>query len=99
MGWRDVATLGGALIRRPGLWITAVAAVFRLARPRWWATPPFLPVPDPGYWGFRIVTAFGGPEGPESLVSGDATSRHDRLSSEDVVGYLEWCRRTPAARG
>jgi hypothetical protein len=99
VGWHDVAALAGAVLRRPDLWITAVATVSRLARPRWWATRPFLPVPDPDYWGFRIVTAFGGAEGPEGPMPVGAPSRRGCLSSEDVVGYLEWCRRTPAARG
>jgi hypothetical protein len=69
-----------AVVRRPWLWWPAVAALFRLARPGWWRRWPFLPVPAAGYLHLRMVAAYGG--------DGDR-----RLQPDDVVAYLEWCRR------
>lgn len=66
-----------AVLRRPGLWPTALSQAFRLARPGWWRRPPFLPVPDRDYVRFRMQTAYGtgGSPGPD-----------------DLVAYLNWCR-------
>ena len=61
---------------RPRLWPTAVRQAVRLARPRWWARAPYLPIPDADYLRFRFETQYG-----------SATP-----SSHDLVGYLEWCR-------
>ena len=68
-----------AVLRRPSLWWTSVRQVFRMARRRWWARPPFLPVPDRRYVRFRLETAYG-------------TETPGRAA--DVVRYLEWCRAT-----
>ncbi|MGH9212690.1 MAG: hypothetical protein ACRD2C_18780 [Acidimicrobiales bacterium] len=68
-----------AVIRRPELWSTAVRQAAVLARPGWWRRSPFLPLPPPDYWRFRLQTAYGGDgRGP--------------LRSADVVAYLRWCR-------
>jgi hypothetical protein len=72
---------------RPGLWGTAVRTIGRLARPQWWRRAPFAPLPDPAYWHFRLVTAFGGEGNPRDL------------SSRDVVAYLQWCQRMDTMRG
>jgi len=70
-----------AVVRRPSLWTTALRQGWILARPGWWRRPPFLPVPSPEYWRFRLQTAYGGDgRGP--------------VQSEDVVAYLRWCRAT-----
>ena len=70
---------GRALLVRPGLWATAVRQVFVLAVPGWWRRWPPLPVPDPAYLRFRLVTAYGDPDrDPEPA---------------DVVTYLRWCRQ------
>ena len=66
-----------AVLRRPGLWPTAMGQLLRLARPGWWHRPPFLPVPDPGYLRFRLETQYG--------------SDRDPIPA-DVVTYLHWCR-------
>jgi hypothetical protein len=66
-----------AVLSRPALWATATAAVLRLARPGWWRTRPFLPLPDPSLWAFRMETAYG-----------STTAVPTR---SDVVAYLEWC--------
>lgn len=79
--WRPAA---GVVVRavavRPRLWPVAVATLARLARPGWWRRWPPVPVPAGEYWRFRMETAYGG--------RGDAP-----LDPDDVVAYLEWCRR------
>ena len=68
-----------AVLRRPSLWRTAMVQIGRLARPRWWSRPPFLPWPDPGYIRFRMETAYGARGEPRAA---------------DVIRYLEWCRES-----
>ena len=69
-----------AVVVRPRLWPVAVATLFRLAAAGWWRRWPPLPLPDDGYWRFRMVTAYGG--------DGDGVP-----DAADVVSYLTWCRR------
>ena len=72
-----------AVLRRPGLWRTAVRQVRVLAAPGWWRRRPWLPLPDPAYLRFRLVTQYGDPDhAPEPA---------------DVVAYLHWCRAYRAA--
>jgi len=78
--WWRVALL---LLRRPGLWATAVVQVFRLARPGWWRRPPFLPVPDPTYLRFRLETQYGG----------EGTERDP--DPADLLAFLHWAREFP----
>lgn len=67
-----------ALVRRPGLWPTALRQIVRLAPSGWWRRWPPLPRPDPAYLRFRMETAYGDPyHAPEAT---------------DVVAYLSWCR-------
>ena len=82
-----VVTMAGAVVRRPGLWWTALAALRRLAVPGWWRTRPHLPLPDGRLWEFRMVTAYGRPDRTPDAA--------------DVISYLEWCRSTshPKWRG
>lgn len=77
-----VVGLGRVVARHPSLWSTAVRQARLLARPRWWRKAPFLPLPDPAYLKFRMVTAYGG--------DGTATPEPG-----DVVAYLQWCRAYP----
>ena len=70
-----------AVFRRPDLWLTGLRQLGRLAAPGWWRRPPFLPLPDPAYLRFRMVTAYGGDGG--------------QPRPEDVVTYLHWCRAWP----
>ena len=78
---RWVIGAGLALAVRPELWGTALRQVVRLAARGWWRRPPFLPLPDRDYLGFRLVTAYGSPD-----RSPDA---------DDVLAYLRWCRAWP----
>jgi len=80
---RVVVALRGiaALARRPDLWPAALGALARLAPPRWWRRPPFLPVPDADYWRFRMETAFGPDPGR-------------RPSRQEIIEYVAWCQRS-----
>jgi hypothetical protein len=72
----------GAAASEPRLWRTAARQVALLARPGWWRTRPHLPVPDPAYVEFRLLTAYG---------------RSDRAPDPaDVVAWLRWCARMRA---
>ncbi len=70
-----------AVVVRPRLWGTALSALFELAPKGWWRRAPFLPLPDPDWTHFRIVTAYGG--------DGSLPMR-----PEDLVSWLEWKRTT-----
>jgi len=72
-----------AVLRHPGLWVTAVRQTGRAIPRRWWARPPFLPLPSRRYVEFRLETAFG--------LRGTPTS-------DDVVRYLRWCRDAETLR-
>jgi hypothetical protein len=74
-----------AVVRRPRLWGTAARQVWRLARPGWWRQSPFLPLPDRAYLRFRLETQYGDPE--------------HRAEPDDVLAYLDWCRRQDGAAG
>ena len=80
---RDWADAALAVVRRPRLWGTAVRQGVLLARPGWWRRRPFLPLPDPGYLRFRMLTAYGDPGHPPD--------------PSDLVAYLHWCRDYPRA--
>jgi len=69
-----------AVLVRPGLWAAAVGALLRMAVPGWCRHRPFLPLPDPDWWAFRMTTAYGRPDAEPT--------------AEDVVSYLDWCRAT-----
>jgi hypothetical protein len=70
-----------AVIIRPRLWPTSIKAVFELAPDHWWRRRPYLPVPDPDWLHFRVVTAYGG--------DGSLPMR-----SEELIAWLEWKRTT-----
>ena len=76
---RAVPVVVRALLRHPVLYAAAVAAVVRLAAPRWWRRVPPLPVPTEDLWRFRMETAYGG--------SGDAVPETD-----EIVSFLRWSR-------
>lgn len=47
-------------LARPGLWPGLAGLAWRFRRRRWYARPPFLPLPPPEYLRWRLETAFGG---------------------------------------
>jgi hypothetical protein len=60
-------------------------AVIRLVPSRWWRRWPPLPLPPSDYLRFRIQTMYG--------------ERGAPIDKEDLIAYLEWCRRVaPRAR-
>ena len=67
-----------AVVRRPGLWLTALRQMRRTAPPGWWRRRPFLPVPSGDYLRFRMITQYGETDRPPDPA--------------DVVEYLTWCR-------
>ena len=76
-GWVRPAVAAVAV--RPRLWGVALAQAARLAPAGWWRRWPPVPLPDPAYLRFRLQTAYGDPAAPPS--------------PDDVVAYLDWCRR------
>lgn len=81
------AAVVAAVAVRPSLWPAGVRQVLLLAGRRWWARPPFLPLPTPAYLRFRLVTAYGG----------DGTDAEAATVAADVVSYLRWCREWHAS--
>jgi hypothetical protein len=84
---RDTRIVLRAVLPHPSLWWEACASLLRLAQRGWWRRPPFLPLPGPEYWRFRLVTAYGG--------EGDG----DALAPADVLAYLRWCQKARPRRG
>lgn len=78
-----------AVLRRPDLWATGVRQVLVLAPDGWWRRAPHLPLPDPAYLRFRMITANGG----------DGTGRSPEDLGRDLVTYLQWCRTRPLESG
>ncbi|MCP3987738.1 MAG: hypothetical protein GY724_01575 [Actinomycetia bacterium] len=78
----DLVQLGSAVIRRPRLWGTTIAAARSHLPSSWWRRRPFMPLPDRAWMRFRIETAYGG--------DGSAP-----LQVDDVITWLEWHRRFP----
>jgi hypothetical protein len=83
VGVKELIRFGRALAGRPWLWPAAVRQLFVLAAPGWWRRRPFVPLPDPAYLRFRLITQYGDPGHP--------------VAPEDVVAYVRWCRTYRAA--
>ncbi len=82
--WRWMAMAIGVVLTRPHLWRTALVQARRLTPSGWWRRPPFLPVPDRSWLGFRLQTMYG-----RSDASPDAAA---------LVHWLEWARRVDRLR-
>jgi hypothetical protein len=82
-----VVTAGalGRLWQRPDLWPSALRTAWLLCDPGWWRRWPPAPRPPRLYEEFRRQTMFGSQPGAA-------------LSGEDLVAYLEWCKRMRALR-
>jgi hypothetical protein len=65
---------------RPRLALDLVATAWAFRRRRWWARPPFLPLPDRKYLRWRMYTAYADEEAVPP--------------AEDVVRFATWRRET-----
>ena len=75
--------LGRALLR-PRLLGSMLRAAWRFRARRWWARPPFLPVPPREYLAWRMHTAYGD---------------QGRVPTPEEVGrYLRWANRMVRGR-
>jgi hypothetical protein len=76
--------LGRYLLRHPSNAWTLARAGWRLRRDGWLRHSPFLPLPDPAYWHFRLTTANG--------TSGVT------LSPASLIDAATWALRQPVGR-
>ncbi len=51
--------LGRYVMSHPRDLAVLLGAAWRLRRREWWRRRPFLPLPDPLYWDFRLSTVSG----------------------------------------
>jgi hypothetical protein len=76
--------LGRYLLRHPASARTLARAGWRLRRDGWLRHSPFLPLPAPDYWAFRLAT-----------VNGNA---HDSFSPASMVEAAAWALAQPRGR-
>ncbi|MEZ5244421.1 MAG: hypothetical protein R2707_04925 [Acidimicrobiales bacterium] len=74
----EVRRAAAAVVREPGLWVTALVQFRRMIPDGWWRRRPFLPVPDPAMLAFRATTQYGDPAHP--------------LEPDDLIAWLSWCK-------
>lgn len=80
---RIVLRFAALSLRHPLLFGPLLVAAWRFRARRWWAKPPFLPLPPRKYLEWRMHTAFGSTEAvPEA---------------HQLARYLRWTRQ--ATRG
>jgi hypothetical protein len=79
--FRLALTLAARGIVHPPTGIDLVRVAWRFRRRRWWARPPWMPVPARDYVRWRMVTAYG---------NADAVPRAD-----EIVRYARWACRSP----
>jgi len=61
-----------------------VSAAWNLRRRHWWRYAPFLPLPGPQYWDFRMKT-----------LNGDTNVRPD---VDEIVAAAKWAKAQRASR-
>jgi hypothetical protein len=76
--WRHGTAVVVAVLARPSLWWTALRVARGVIPRRWWARPPFLPIPSRAYLRFRKEAYYGDPRAP--------------FRAADVLKYLMWVR-------
>jgi hypothetical protein len=74
------AALVGRAVVRPRLALDLLRTAWAFRRRRWWARPPFLPLPDREYLRWRMYTAYA----DENAVP----------PADDVVRFARWRRET-----
>jgi len=81
MGWRRLSiSLGARALVRPRLAADLLRVAWRFRRRRWYARPPFLPLPPREYVAWRMHTAYG--------------DHHAVPPAADVERYARWVGRT-----
>jgi putative NIF3 family GTP cyclohydrolase 1 type 2 len=58
-----------------------LSSAWVMRRSQWWRIKPYLPIPDPAYWEFRVSTAngsLGSDVSPEAVVAAARWSRLER---------------------
>lgn len=65
---------------RPRLALDLLRTAWAFRRRRWWARPPFLPLPDPTYLRWRMYTAYADEDAVPPL--------------DDVIRFARWRRET-----
>lgn len=79
--WTSLALrLAGRAALNPRLAVDLLAALWAFRSRRWWAGPPFLPLPDRTYLAWRMYTAYADEKAVPPL--------------EDVVRFARWRRET-----
>jgi hypothetical protein len=73
------ARLALRALRRPSLIPALITVAWRFRRRRWYAKPPFLPLPDRDYLRWRMYTAYGDADAIPPV--------------EDIERYARWARR------
>ncbi len=72
------------LARHPASVPAVIGSAWRLRADGWWRRWPFVPLPDRGYWAFRVMTA---------------TGSYDRvLSPREIVDAATWASRQRVSR-
>lgn len=77
---RLAAALVGRALLNPRLAIDLLKTAWAFRRRRWWGIAPFLPIPDPTYFRWRMETAYGDEEAIPPV--------------EDIVRFARWRRET-----
>ena len=67
-------------VLRPRLALDLLRTAWAFRRRRWWASPPYLPLPDRTYLRWRMHTAYGNEDAVPPV--------------EDVVRFARWRRET-----
>lgn len=81
MSWSSLsARLFWRGLLNPRLGLDLLRAAWAFRRRRWWARPPFLPLPDREYLRWRLYTAYA----DEAAVP----------SADDVIRFARWRRET-----
>ena len=80
MSWpRLVLAIASRALLSPPLALDLLRVAWRFRVRRWWARPPFLPVPSRDYVRWRMHTAYG----DEGAIP----------PAEDVIRYARWVGR------
>ena len=81
-GWLRLAlALGAHSIRHPSDGLALLRVGWRFRRRGWYASLPFLPLPDREYMRWRMYTAYGNEDAVPPI--------------DDIVRYSRWATRNP----